>query len=226
MSAEVKFFFFCLDFAVLDLPDLADFALDLATGQLYPMKHPPTCYLKVMWAKLFIGLWAIAGPPAHFPAMPIPADNPMSPSKIALGKKLFYDPRLSSDNTVSCASCHKPQFAFSDTTALSSGVEGRKGSRNAPSLTNVGYRDKLFWEGGSPRLELQAIGPLTAHDEMNMEPAALVAKLKKLGYQPSFAIFSGGLTMLNITKALAAFLLAPLGTNTARAIPPPFQNQP
>ncbi|GEM86166.1 cytochrome-c peroxidase [Meiothermus granaticius] len=146
--------------------------------------------------------------PDHFPPMPIPDDNPMTIAKVELGRQLFYDKRLSSDNSVACASCHKQEYAFSDGGhAVSTGVEGRKGTRNAPSLADVGYRDKLFWEGGSPRLETQAIGPLTDPNEMNMDPAALEAKLRAIPeYQTAFkAVFPDGITMLNIAKALSAF---------------------
>lgn len=146
--------------------------------------------------------------PQHFPEMPIPQDNPMTAEKVELGRKLFYDPRLSSNNQIACASCHKQEFAFSDGgKAVSEGVEGRKGSRNAPGLANVGYRKSLFWEGGAPRLEMQAVGPITAHDEMNMDPPVLVEKLKAIPeYAQAFKQnFPDGLSMLNITKAISAF---------------------
>lgn len=146
--------------------------------------------------------------PQHFPEMPIPDDNPMTAEKVELGRKLFYDPRLSSSDKIACASCHKQEFAFSDGgKAVSEGVEGRKGSRNAPGLANVGYRKSLFWEGGAPRLEMQAVGPITAHDEMNMDPPALVEKLRAIPeYAQAFKQnFPDGLNMLNITKAISAF---------------------
>jgi cytochrome c peroxidase len=146
--------------------------------------------------------------PDHFPPMPIPDDNPMTVAKVELGRRLFYDKRLSSDNSVACSSCHKQEYAFSDGGhAVSTGVGGKKGVRNAPSLADVGYRDKLFWEGGAPRLETQAVGPLTNPDEMNMEPAALEAKLRAIPeYQTAFGtVFPDGVTMLNIAKALSAF---------------------
>lgn len=132
----------------------------------------------------------------------------MTAEKVELGRKLFYDPRLSSNNQIACASCHKQEFAFSDGgKAVSEGVEGRKGSRNAPGLANVGYRKSLFWEGGAPRLEMQAVGPITAHDEMNMDPPVLVEKLKAIPeYAQAFKQnFPDGLSMLNITKAISAF---------------------
>jgi len=146
--------------------------------------------------------------PDHFPPMPIPADNAMSAAKVELGHQLFYDKRLSGDNSVACASCHKPEFAFSDGgKAVSTGVKGRRGTRNAPTLTDVGYRSRLFWEGGSPRLEAQAVGPLTNPNEMDSDPTKLVAKLKAIPqYRAAFAtVFPDGLSMLNLTKAISAF---------------------
>ena len=143
------------------------------------------------------------------PAVPIPADNLQTPSKIELGRKLFYDKRLSSDNTVACASCHKPEFAFSDGgKAVSEGVGKQKGTRNAPTLTNVGFRQSLFWEGRTPRLELQAVGPITAHDEMNMTPEALQKKLEGIPeYRQAFAraFPREPISLQTVTKAIAAF---------------------
>ncbi|MBO1435661.1 cytochrome c peroxidase [Meiothermus sp. CFH 77666] len=140
--------------------------------------------------------------------VPVPDDNPQTPAKVELGRRLFYDPRLSKDGQVACASCHKPEFAFSDGgKPVSAGIFGRKGSRNAPSLTNVGFRRHLFWEGRSPRLELQAVGPLTAHDEMGMEPEELA---QRLGAIPEYArafqeVFGDAPTLKTVTYAIAAF---------------------
>ncbi len=146
--------------------------------------------------------------PSYFPTLPVPSDNPQTPAKIALGRQLFYDARLSADNTISCSSCHQQQFAFSNAgNKVSTGIRGQRGSRNAPSLGNVAWRKSYFWEGGSPTLELQAMGPITAHDEMGMEPSVLTKKLSSIaGYAGQFkAVFSDGVTMLNVTKAISAF---------------------
>ncbi|MER3482083.1 MAG: methylamine utilization protein, partial [Meiothermus sp.] len=99
----------------------------------------------------------------------------------------------------------------------STGVGGRKGTRNAPTLSDVGYRDKLFWEGGSPRLETQAVGPITNPDELNMEPADLEAKLRAIPeYKTAFeAVFPDGLTFLNLAKAIAAFERTLVSSNSA-----------
>ena len=139
--------------------------------------------------------------------MIIPEDNPMTPEKIELGRKLFYDVRLSSDESVSCGSCHQQDKAFSDGQRVSIGVEGRLGARNAPSLANVGFRKGLFWEGRSPKLELQAVAPLTDHVEMNMSPDALAEKLSDLPeYEGEFeAVFGEAPSLKNVTYALSAF---------------------
>ncbi|GIW35266.1 cytochrome-c peroxidase [Meiothermus sp.] len=140
--------------------------------------------------------------------VPVPDDNPQTPAKVELGQRLFYDPRLSKDGKVACASCHKPEFAFSDGgKPVSTGIFGRQGSRNAPSLTNVAFRRHLFWEGRSPRLELQAVGPLTAHDEMGMEPEELA---QRLGAIPEYAkafqeVFGEPPTLKTTAYAIAAF---------------------
>lgn len=174
--------------------------------------------LTILTAGFALAAGYIVKTPRHFPPVPIPADNPMSAIKVELGRKLFYDTRLSSDNTIACSSCHLQKFAFSDGgKALSAGVEGRLGTRNAPSLGNIGYRTSLFWEGGSPRLELQTIGPITSHLEMNMEPKQLVAKLKKIKEYPVLfkKNFDDGISMLNITKAISAFERTMISSNSA-----------
>ncbi|RDI95474.1 methylamine utilization protein [Meiothermus sp. QL-1] len=146
----------------------------------------------------------LAGPRA----VPIPPDNPQTPAKVELGRRLFYDPRLSKDGRVACASCHRPEFAFSDGgNPVSTGVFGRKGSRNAPTLTNVAFRQRLFWEGRSPRLELQAVGPLTAHHEMGMEPEELAARLSAIPeYARAFQeVFGEPPSLRTVAFAIAAF---------------------
>jgi cytochrome c peroxidase len=169
------------------------------------MRFTATYLLKKLIVSSLIVSTALA---ASFPVMNVPKDNPQSVAKSELGRQLFYDQRLSADDTVSCSSCHIQSLAFSNAgNAVSTGIKGQKGSRNAPSLGNAGYRKSLFWEGGSPSLELQAMGPITAHDEMGMEPETLVKKLRGIaGYDKQFKnVFKDGVTMLNITRALASF---------------------
>src|SRR5687768_4397014 len=90
--------------------------------------------------------------------MPIPDDNPITAPKIALGRRLFFDRRLSADRSISCASCHDPSRAFSDSTPTSRGAFGRHGIRNAPALINRGYGAAFFWDGRAATLEEQVLG--------------------------------------------------------------------
>ncbi len=124
-----------------------------------------------------------------------------------LGEQLFFDPILSEDRSISCASCHKPEFAFADTSAVSTGVHGRKGSRNAPSAMNVSARESLFWDGRAATLEEQALGPIQDHNEMNLPIATALwrlnhsARYKRLFYQ----VFQQAADKNNLGKALAAY---------------------
>ena len=95
-----------------------------------------------------------------------PTNNPTTKEGIALGRRLFFEKQLSLDKTISCASCHKPEFAFSDHTARHTGVGGQIGKRNAPSLYNVGLFKKLFWDGRDTSLEQQSLHPITNPTEM------------------------------------------------------------
>ncbi|HBA64953.1 MAG TPA: photosynthetic protein synthase I, partial [Methylococcaceae bacterium] len=106
-------------------------------------------------------------PPKGLPPVPIPANNPVTPEKVQLGRKLFYDRRLSLNNTFSCAMCHIPEQGFtSNEMKTAVGVEGRTVKRNSPTLYNVAYYTKLFHDGRETSLEHQVWGPLLAHNEM------------------------------------------------------------
>lgn len=119
--------------------------------------------------------------PLGFPELAIPSDNKITKERIELGRKLFFDPELSKDGKISCASCHIPENAFSDTVALSRGFHGRFGFRNAPSLGNVAYNKAFFRDGGSPTLEMQVISPIEDSSEMNINFRELVDKIKNEG---------------------------------------------
>jgi cytochrome c peroxidase len=181
------------------------------------MRFTPLTALLAVGAALGVA-FAASSLPSYFPPLPVPADNPQGEAKIQLGRQLFYDRRLSADNTISCSDCHQQIFAFSNAgNRVSTGIRGQKGTRNAPSLGNVAWRKSLFWEGGSPSLELQAMGPITAHDEMGMEPAVLVKKLSSIpGYKKQFdAVFKDGVTMLGVTRAIASFERTLVTANSA-----------
>lgn len=145
--------------------------------------------------------------PDGFPAMPIPQDNPLTQASVALGRKLFYDPILSIDSTISCASCHLQQLAFSDELPLSTGVAGRLGFRNAPTLANVGYVPLLLKDGGVETLEIQVLTPLTDHNEMDFTIAAATDRLLQnpTYVNMSWQAYGREPSPYVIVRALAAF---------------------
>src|ERR1700719_1151004 len=104
--------------------------------------------------------------PLGLPPVLIPADNPPTAETIALGRRLFYDPILSSDRSVSCASCHSPQFGFADSRPLSEGEEKKPAPRHSPPVVNAAYFNVQFWDGRAPTLETQAEGPVQNPVEM------------------------------------------------------------
>jgi cytochrome c peroxidase len=100
--------------------------------------------------------------------MPVPEDNPITAEKTTLGRRLFFDRRLSRDRRVACASCHNPRLAFSDGRPVALGAFGRKGTRNAPAIINRGYGTAFFWDGRAASLEQQALEPITNPKEMDL----------------------------------------------------------
>ena len=145
--------------------------------------------------------------PAGFPQPDIPEDNLLTRSRVELGRRLFYDPALSRDSTRSCGSCHFAQMAFSDSVAVSFGIEGRPGTRNAPTLANVIYQKKLLREASVPTLEMQVLVPIQEHNEfdfnileiaerLNRMPGYVVAAQEAYGRAPDAFV---------ITRSIAAF---------------------
>src|SRR6266849_628911 len=121
------------------------------------------------------------GFPADQTKAVIPADNPQTPEKVALGEKLFFDGRLSADGTVACATCHDPAQAFTDGQATSVGVNGRNGERNAPTILNALYNKTQFWDGRAKTLEDQAAFPITNPSEMGQPSLeAAVARIEAI----------------------------------------------
>ena len=140
--------------------------------------------------------------------IPAPKNNPITKEKIALGKKLFFDPILSRANNISCMSCHDPVKGWSDSDPVATGDQGRKGPRNSPSILNSAYQYIYFWDGRAKSLEEQSLGPIASHVEMNLEPKLAVEKLKKNAvYAEMFKkIFpKEGLSVETLAKALATF---------------------
>lgn len=145
--------------------------------------------------------------PAGFPFPQSPTDNPITEASVAMGKALFFDARLSRDGTVSCASCHLPDRAFSDMLALSIGVDGGLGMRNAPPLGNVGYHTSYFRDGGVATLELQAIAPV--HDEVEMAHNITTAAAALRYVEPyrtlSLRAYGRPMQAYDLTRALASY---------------------
>jgi cytochrome c peroxidase len=157
-----------------------------------------------------IDLLALAKKPMlGLPAVPVPKDNPLTPAKIGLGRKLFYDRRLSLNKTFSCAMCHIPEQGFtSNEMATAVGAEGRTVRRNSPTLYNVAYLDRLFHDGRETTLEQQAWGPLLAHNEMaNPSIGYVLETVAKSGdYRGLFQkAFGKGPSMETLGMAIASY---------------------
>jgi cytochrome c peroxidase len=148
-----------------------------------------------------------AAEPLGLPAVVHPKDNPPTPEKIALGKQLYFDGRLSADDKVSCASCHDPAKGYSNGEQFATGVEGKKGGRNSPTVINAAYQRFQFWDGRAQSLEDQALGPIQNPIEMNLSLEAVVAKLNAIeGYKKQFQqVFGTEVTSAGIAKAIAAY---------------------
>lgn len=142
------------------------------------------------------------------PPVPIPPDNRLTAETVTLGRRVFYDPILSADNTIACASCHTPDAGFADARRFSVGVGGKTGNRNAPPVVNAAYSTTQFWDGRAPNLEKQAEGPVQNPVEM---AHTLEGVEKKLQGDPSYrADFEKGfgpgpITYDMVEKAIASF---------------------
>jgi cytochrome c peroxidase len=184
-----------------------------------------TIQLSRRWGTLFVLLVLVVGcrsrgndrpvgalvqivAPLGLPPVPYPEGNPPTAETIALGRRLFYDPRLSKDDTVACSTCHNPRLHFTDGQRVSLGVGGVTGVRNAPSLLNAAYSPVQFWDGRAGTLEEQAADPLVGSMEMNQPHEISVAKVRgDVSYRADFvkAFGPGDVTMVKIEKALASF---------------------
>jgi cytochrome c peroxidase len=164
-------------------------------------------------------------PPVPLGLPPIfwPEDNPYSPEKAELGRLLYFDNRLSSDNSVACASCHEPAKAFTDNAAVSTGIGKQRGGRNAPTVINRAYTLLQFWDGRAASLEEQVKGPLanplemTSEKEANKAHEAVVRRINDIpGYVEKFrAVFGeGDVTIDHVAKAVATFERTVLSGNS------------
>ena len=172
-----------------------------------------TMYSQLCVASLFLVLSAVSSEAQDF-AVPhgllapkAPADNPFTKEKAELGKQLYFDKRLSRDDTVSCATCHDPQKGWSNGEAVATGIGGQKGGRSAPTIINAAYAQLQFWDGRAVGLEGQALGPVQNPIEMNLTLPEMEKKLNAIkGYRDRFQkVFGTEVTAENVGRAIAAF---------------------
>jgi cytochrome c peroxidase len=170
-------------------------ALTLGTGENFSWESRRSSYLKTEQ----LGL----------PEMQYPADNYPTKDKIALGRKLFMDRRLSHNNTISCAMCHVPEQGFTtNELATAVGIEGRSNRRNSPTIFNVGYLKLLFHDGREYSLENQVIGPMVTFNEMgNPSIGHVIEKIRNFkDYDGMFEkVFGAGINLERMSKAIAAY---------------------
>lgn len=145
--------------------------------------------------------------PLGLPEVPIPEDNPMTSEKVELGKLLYFDPRMSKDGTVSCATCHEPTMAWAEDTPTSTGIKDQLGRRNSPTVINSAYAPELFWDGRAASLEEQALGPVQDPLEMGNTLENLVETMRGIPeYVERFEkVFGTEPTAEGFAKAVAAF---------------------
>ena len=155
--------------------------------------------------------------PLGFPDIDFPEDNAFTNLRWELGKKLFFDPILSKDSSISCATCHKPELAFADNLPTTPGILNRPGIRNSPSLANVGYAPYLLREGSVPTLEMQVLVPIQEHNEFNNNIVDISEKLNSI---PEYVQLSNDAYDRNpdpfvITRAIAIFERSIISGNSA-----------
>jgi len=140
-------------------------------------------------------------------SVPVPPDNLLTDAKVKLGRQLYFDKRLSADNTVSCATCHVPEKGWANHGATDTGIKGQVGGRNSGSIIDSAYMKVQFWDGRAPTLEAQAVGPIANPIEMGETLENVVNKLNAIpGYKAQFQnVFGTDATADAIGKAIAAF---------------------
>jgi cytochrome c peroxidase len=146
--------------------------------------------------------------PEGFPNPDIPEDNKLTVARVELGRRLFREPMLSVDSSITCVSCHIRSLAFADSLAISPGVKGRLGFRNSPTLANVAYLDLINKDGGVPTLDIQSIVPIEDHAEMDL---SILFAAERLNADPSYRedfmrAYGEQASPFTITRALAAFM--------------------
>jgi cytochrome c peroxidase len=140
--------------------------------------------------------------------MPVPADNPETPAKIALGRRLFFDPLLSRTRSMSCATCHDAAHAFANNRQVAIGIDGRPGTRNVPTLVNRGYGGSFFWDGRASSLEEQALEPIRNPLELGSRVSDVVQRIASVSsYRVAFhAAFGKEPNPDDLARALASFV--------------------
>lgn len=171
--------------------------------------------------------------PLGLKAISVPSNNPLTYAKVELGRMLFFDKRLSVDDSVSCATCHNPALGWSDAQPVATGIGGQKGRRNTPSIVNTAHQRLFFWDGRAEDFEEQALGPLLNPIEMgNPSAEFLEKKVADIGFLVMHfeSVFDDGVTAVNISRALASFQRTIMAGNTPydrfragdeTALPPP-----
>ncbi len=155
--------------------------------------------------------------PSHFPEMDIPDDNPLTEQGVYLGRHLFWDERLSGDNSMACANCHLPQYAFSDNNATSVGIDGISGTRNSMVLQNLAWSNDFFWDGRAVTLEEQVLMPVEDPIEMHESWSHFMDEIRddeqyKTMFFEAFGVVSFDST--HAAKALAQFLRTMVSSNS------------
>lgn len=155
--------------------------------------------------------------PQNMPPMIIPADNPLTVEGVKLGRHLFWEKRLSGDNTMSCGTCHAPENAFAETTQFSTGIDGIQGTRNSMALMNLGWEQRFFWDGRALTLEQQILEPVVNPIEMHETwPNVMYELQSDPAYEALFqdAFGSTVVDSLKAAKAIAQFLRTMISANS------------
>ncbi len=169
---------------------------------------PAAVHPQGLTVKVLDGMARLPGGLAALPEPPIPPGNPQTESKVELGRKLFFDKRLSKDGSTSCASCHDPGKAYSDGRATAVGINQTVLSRRTPSLLNSAYNHVQFWDGRAKSLEEQALVPMLGKSEMGMpNPKALLIRVQGVPeYRRGFrGAFAREVNLQDIQRVIAAF---------------------
>jgi cytochrome c peroxidase len=184
---------------------LRSFARTVAcTGLLLAALHLSGCSTEPIEPSPYANIIDV---PPGFPEQQFPADNVPNEDRILLGKVLFYSPLMSHDSDVACVNCHYPGASFTGQQTISPGTQGRLGTRNSPSLANVGYKPHLLMEGGVPTLEMQALVPVSEHSEFGMNVLDVVDRFKSNEVVQSLSMKAYGrpFDAYVLTRAIASF---------------------